>query len=403
MLDYSHSGRPPALSSTVEAELKLACASILQDTIPTEFQNDDDCSIAAQQYDKYLNNDFESNRVSVTDFPIPSTSTPDASKYAYRPDVPLEDVLKQLGVGQTSLGEIISRRPSELQSQSQTETIVAKSLRVSTNIARDKRASDTGPRASNAPRPSAEDVLTYSLRTDLPTAAVSGRKRMPSTSGARSKPDLGHSAHNRPNRAPTLSRTQSITRSLREYVKPGSTSQSRSVSRAPSTFSVSSSASSVVVPLARARRFSFKNLRQSWNSWNRVSEQDSTTRRERSRTRGRGDHHRSGSIEQSHISVNLNGDLPPLPGLYQWQAAEFPEASGIPEDNPKPKHISSMWSSKPRQTGKVEGFRIDVESKTDPDRCKPLDQAILAAQPLHGTNLACTGKRYTYQRGRQEQ
>jgi len=140
-------------------------------------------------------------------------------------------------------------------------------------------------------------------------------------------------------RSRTLSRTRSMTRSIRDYIRPGSSNERlQSISRpgtakrSESRESRRSNASSGVLPAAR-NRFSWKSWRQSWQSLR--SGVDSETEGDAG-PRGRADKRRS-KEDAKNSQVNLNRELPPLPGLDQWKGEE--EAD-------KPKHIASLWNSK---------------------------------------------------------
>ena len=142
------------------------------------------------------------------------------------------------------------------------------------------------------------------------------------------------------------SRSKNITRQIKEYVRPGtgtssrkpSVELSRSVSRSRSIDSFRSTVSAI------APSFDSSTSRwRSWKPWHR--NQDSVAVSEVSRpgtsdsnVRGRAsarDTHGS-SPSKPKPPINLNRELPPLPGLDQWKPVEVE-----PE---KPKHIVNLSS-----------------------------------------------------------
>ncbi|KAG8624766.1 hypothetical protein KVT40_007833 [Elsinoe batatas] len=138
------------------------------------------------------------------------------------------------------------------------------------------------------------------------------------------------------------SRARSITRGIQEYIRPGSTrGSSRGGSRARWSDSRRSSASSGVMPGGK-NVFSWKNWRQSWNSWRESGdfEQDDT----------RLSNGRSGASLRNRNTLNLNRELPPLPSIDQWQGEDSPSLTQQALERPgdqtaeKPKHIAALWN-----------------------------------------------------------
>ncbi|TKA68503.1 hypothetical protein B0A49_07662 [Cryomyces minteri] len=147
------------------------------------------------------------------------------------------------------------------------------------------------------------------------------------------------------------SRTRSITSEIKEYIRPGSAAGVRSPSR-DSQRSTDES----------------RGLASGWRSWG-------FNRRNSSRTRDNRPDSAAGSEERSDDtrgrqttkrSVNLNRELPPLPGLDKWKETEQ-------ELEPQPvatTHIANLMSSRSKSgtRPKVSTAASNTETKTAPAR-----------------------------------
>ena len=378
-------GRPAPLASKVEADLRLACAAVIHGLIPSEIDlapvDDEEVHhrqgrhhgtigghAGSSKEQGQIAQPSQSNRISATDFPLPQTQA-DHNPYAYKPNTLAKELFPEGDRPNHIMQANIDRRRGEwqntetAQSRNKLARPMSQSFSISSNLpfgpnSRPRHIRRAYSHETNGSTPTT-DVTEYhqspsTAATSVPitsghsskrtsaqmatsyqgkaAAIVIGRGRKqngpsPSQQGAaatdtKSQPAREASTSRRP------SRSRSITRGLREYIRPGSTERSRSHSRAPSAHSAVSSASSGVMPTTKAR-FSWRSWRQSWSSWRENSE-DEEGRRERSR--GRAEKRRSGDLRK-RISVNLNRELPPLPGLDQWK-----------EETEKPKHIANMWN-----------------------------------------------------------
>ncbi|KAF2219049.1 hypothetical protein BDZ85DRAFT_60408 [Elsinoe ampelina] len=382
-----HPGRRDPLPARTEVDLRLACAGIVNNTIPSdayvEHENPYEQlgfpqldytavrskseaarqrSMSGSKHTRNFSNPAANNNL--PEFPVPNGPL-DRSKYAYKPDTALKDLFVDSDRSHfTSLADRSRRRAESTTSldkgatqKAPTGRQASRSFSVASNLPMNQlpvRPKQVRQLPVNHATASASGTFTgkrakYAsyhapARVDPEIAALKeedrGRQRKswykPFAGGA----DEGQGQERRESRS--RSRARSITRGIQEYIRPGSTrGSSRRGSRARSSDSRRSSASSGVMPGGK-NVFSWKNWRQSWNSWRESGDFEQDDRRLSNR--------RSGASLRNRNTLNLNRELPPLPSIDQWQGEDSPsltqQALERTEDqaSEKPKHIAALWN-----------------------------------------------------------
>ncbi|PSK53183.1 Histone acetyltransferase mst1 [Elsinoe australis] len=428
--DYSpppspHPGRRDPLPARMEVDLRLACAGIVNNTIPSDAYVEnpyEDMGRPQLDYTAVRSNSETARQRSMSgskhtrnfsnpaansefpDFPIPGPN--DRSKYAYKPDTALKDLFAVPDRTHfTSLADRSRRRAESISSldkgtaqKAPTGRQASRSFSVASNLplnslpvrpkqVRRALSQETDPSAPQTDYsefhisdPTAPTSATFSSKR-AKHASYHGPTRVEQEASAQKEVDRGRQRKSwykpfanageegQGTRSRSGSRARSITRSIQEYIRPGSTgpnsqSASRQRSRAHSTASRRSSASSGVIPGGK-NRFSWKNFRQSWSSW-----RDSTDLENGSSNRL--NKRASGASLRNRKSVNLNRELPPLPSIHQWQGEEdsptipqFPIKSPTETSSEKPKHISALWNKAAAKSKSVEFKKPSADQKKE--------------------------------------
>ena len=283
-----------------------------------------------------IDTDKSTPQTDTTEYPwnasTTATSTANTPGYAYTKQLPMPDQVK-------------SRCES-------IEAAIAAERGPSGNVRRMHSAvSITTPQTTTTREPSRprsrKHSVTQGIKDYIRPRSSDGRDRSVSRPGTAQRSD------SRPSRA--ISRTPSIAQSIKDYIRPPSSdgrhhsismpdtaqrsesrtsrrSRPQTAKRSESQGSQRSNASSGVLPVVR-HRFSWKSFRQSWSSFRSAADSDV----EGEGARGRADKRKSRD-DPKKSQINLNRELPPLPGLDQWKGEEVVES--------KPKHIASLWNSK---------------------------------------------------------
>ncbi|KAF4553451.1 Hypothetical protein D9617_7g031790 [Elsinoe fawcettii] len=405
--DYSpptspHPGRRDPLPARVEVDLRLACAGIVNNTIPSDAYVDHENpyeqlgqpqldhtavrsksdavrqrSMSGSKHTRNFSNPAANN--DLLEFPVPNGPV-DRSKYAYKPDTALKDLFVDTDRSHyISLADRSRRRAESTTSldtgaaqKAQTGRQASRSFSVASNLP----LNQPPVRPKQVRRDLSQETDSSDPQTDLsefplsdstaPTSATFSSKRSKYASyhaPTRVDPELealkegdrgrqrkswykpftsGEDQGQDRGTSRSRSRARSFSRNLQEYVRPGSTrGSSRRRSRANSSHSRRSSASSGVIPGGK-NVFSWKSWRQSWNSWRESGDFELDEKRLSAR--------RSGASLRNRNTLNLNRELPPLPSIDQWQGEDSssmnqealePAEDSLPE---KPKHISALWN-----------------------------------------------------------
>lgn len=406
--------RRPPLSASVEAELRIACTGILQHIKPSgqvfEEQANSNTSANKPQLDyaaiknsavrttegKANTRVSKAARSAVTQEPSEGAAEPiDPSKYAYKPNAPLKDLFGESDAAQYQAN--VSRRRDDVSVAEPTRARPATARPLSQVVPPEVAFGDAA-RPRTARRADSNDTSGSTPHTDnaeyqwsnstAPTSAVltpgrsskraSSQLHMEQESASKAdaaavewmRQELEKRRKQKPVReapvpAPQAikvdtrppSRTKSIRDNIKEYVRPSTARGSRSASRAESR-SASRAGSR---PATRGsgdedQTVSRQPSTRGWRSWGRRKD-DSTDSRRPSTTgssRGRSET-RNG--EASKTDVNLNRELPPLPGLDQWKE----------EEPAKTRHIANLWNprSKSRYGARAEDAQSPVDEKEE--------------------------------------
>lgn len=397
-----HPGRRPPLPSKVQSDLRAACAGVLENLKPSHTYYEEQARPARPQLD------YEAIKNSVSQLPDAARSVPsnhrrstrhfnvdapelvdlrdsiDPSKFAYKPDTALEDLFP-VGNSTHDAVQVAALRKGDGADFPPPARSASRSISHTVPINIAPVHADGHDRSRAAHRTASHDTSRSTPHTDVteypwsvstaPTSAgvtpARASKRasahlqaeqdsLPKTDAAAivwMRAELEKRRQNQPTphvRKPSgadkidtrpPSRARSITKGIKEYIRPstaggGSRESSRPASRSGS----------------RASHHSESDRPSSshgWRSWG-LSRKDGVSG-DLSRsdsTRGRSET-RKGS---SKTEINLNRELPPLPSLDKWKE---PEPA-------KPNHVASMWTrSKSRHQQKQTGARQAVSEKDE--------------------------------------
>ncbi|KAK4982426.1 hypothetical protein LTR50_007738 [Elasticomyces elasticus] len=165
-----------------------------------------------------------------------------------------------------------------------------------------------------------------------------------------------------------VSRARSITKEIRDYIRPGTSSSSRAVSPISRRVSKESARSGISdftpsrTPSTHGWRSWGTTLRRKTSSASLNDNVGSSSSRGRTETRGN---------ELTKSEVNLNRELPPLPGLDQWK-----------DESTKSTHIAALMGPKPTsqtlRRKEVPKERSKPPAKQSPS--KPSKDATTSAQ-----------------------
>ena len=391
-------GRRPPLSAMTDAELRLACASLMHNQKPSHLYVEDPAAnkqkpmldyAAIKRSTRPDQNAFSTNRRNSArvfsaedDFPIISEPV-DSKKYAYKPDTALKDLFPEGDTTHELVQADVARRTEDVSAIERTSTRPSSgrpvSQAVSVNVS--VPTSDHNPQPKVGRRGNSQDTADSTSFTDCTeypwstsTAATSAHMTPAHASNRLSilgqthaeqdpalRPDPQAVAWMRqalekrrreqdaaaqvaveaatlspPRTSPQtgLSRKPSFASQIKDYIRPSTSGQirpvSRDTSRPPSRAASTHSTRSGFSTNLLSRRPSANG----WRSWTK-SRKDSAhpESNEVESNRGRSDN--QGETGRGRKSVNLNRELPPLPGLDQWK----------PVESEKPRHIASLWNS----------------------------------------------------------
>ncbi|PNS17426.1 hypothetical protein CAC42_7109 [Sphaceloma murrayae] len=420
-----HAGRREPLPARLEVDLRLACAGIVNNTIPSDAYVEnpyEDLGRPQLDYTAVRSNSETARQRSMSgskhtrnfsnpaanlefpDFPIPGPV--DRSKYAYKPDTALKDLFAV--PDRTHFTSLVdrSRRRAESISSLDKQGVVQKTptgrqASRSFSVASNLPLNQPPVRPKQVRRALSQDADGSTLQTDYSEfplsdstapaqTTVTSRRAKYASYHAPARVDaeldvlkevdrgrqrkswykpFASDEEQEPGQGRTRSqsRARSISQGIQEYIRPGSSRDdsrgaSRQRSRAGSTSSRRSSASSGVLPSGKSL-FRWKSWRQSINSWRDSQDLDLDGAAKLNKRK-------SAASLKNRKSVNLNRELPPLPSLDQWKGEEVQEISLTPlepAESPlpeKPKHIAALWNKAAAKRKSVE-FKKSNEVKKE--------------------------------------
>jgi hypothetical protein len=427
-------GHRGPLSTKIESDLRLACAAVLLNTKPShQYVAPDLTSTAIPETKQALDYDAIKRSASTLQsqssrpFPPRTDSAEDkhSLKYAYRPDANIDQLFSKSDPAVDPVQSILGKSKHDTPMGSRAKTPVPNTIL--------SPASDVGVRPHDTKRSlSGEtngstpitDVTEYHWSTSTaPTSAAITPARnskrasshIPVEQESAIKNDtsaiewmrnelerrrLRQAAEEEQAALPALSRAPSRSRSIRsirslrdnikEYIRPSSAGGSRPPSRSTSRSSLRSDSKS-----------QDPEIRGGWRSWGKTlkKEHAQTDVTRSDSIRGRGESPKLPHSKKSEI--NLNRELPPLPGLDQWKDLDqwksldhpkevqpAPPARSAPapplthhpvhpEHKRKPKSVDSVMNEK----DEIIAARLGSPLKDKPDVYVPSRSPRVTAAP----------------------
>jgi hypothetical protein len=358
-----------ALPTKVESDLRLACAGVLLNTKPShQYVAPDTTSTATKQaldYDAIKRSASTLKSQASRPFP-PRTDSADEKhplKYAYRPDAPIDQLFSKTDPTADPVHSILGKSKYDTPMGSRAKTpdpnaLLSPSSDVGTRPHVAKRSLSGGTNGStpitdateyhwststaptsaaitparNSKRESSHIPVEQDSAVKTDASAIEWMRNELERRRQRQAAEEEQAALPPLSRAPSRSRSIRSIRSLRdnikEYIRPSSSGNSRPPSRSTSRSSLRSDSQS-----------QDPDIRGGWRSWGKTlkKEHAQTDVSRSNSSRGRKDSPKVSNSKKSEI--NLNRELPPLPGLDQWRdEPSAPPARAAPKPPPLTHH-----------------------------------------------------------------